>query len=279
MAEEEKERREEKHSKRDSYLSLSSMTMPVEEKTQMIIELKAKISQLYKELKEGEENMLLLTKKYDMMKRNMKTYKLDVANKIGQLREQLQDKEEELRDLEKNTGKTSHRREDADKGPEGLDDDELDELRIQICYLQEQLEKKEEEIRILMAGTKFNPHADNDSDELEKLLLNVQQKLVRVSQQLMEKEVETETLRRRFSDKQEQMSSLLCRQRHVRFLDRTLHSWNSLIVSGDFSSNGHLLADASDQEKKSESASTSSRDGLLIWKHKVPSDLTKTLPA
>ena len=26
------------------------------------------ISQLYKELKEGEENMLLLTKKYDMMK-------------------------------------------------------------------------------------------------------------------------------------------------------------------------------------------------------------------
>ncbi|EKX42093.1 hypothetical protein GUITHDRAFT_111945 [Guillardia theta CCMP2712] len=100
---------EEKREKRESYLSLSNMTMPVEEKTQMIIELKAKISQLYKELKEGEENMLLLTKKYDMMKRNMKTYKLDVAGKIGQLREQLQDKEEELRELEKKSGKTSHK--------------------------------------------------------------------------------------------------------------------------------------------------------------------------
>ena len=55
----------------------------------------------------------------------MKTYKLDVAGKIGQLREQLQDKvpcwragpprliagqEEELRDLEKKSGKTSHKK-------------------------------------------------------------------------------------------------------------------------------------------------------------------------
>ena len=46
---------EEKRAKREAYLSLSNMTMPVEEKTQMIIELKAKVRRRRRRREAGGE--------------------------------------------------------------------------------------------------------------------------------------------------------------------------------------------------------------------------------
>jgi hypothetical protein len=47
------------------------------------------VNGLYGELRASEESMLLLTKRHEMLKRNSKAYRDDVAAKIGKLREQV----------------------------------------------------------------------------------------------------------------------------------------------------------------------------------------------
>ena len=158
--------------------------------------LRSQVSGLYRELKHSEETILMLNKKYELLKRNSKAYKDDVTAKIGALREQLHDKTEEVADLRRALGQRERGSLDADAGPDlqspARTSRQVAELREELASAHQTIHDREDEVRRLLtapasargAAAAATSDAGGEVEELEALWSSAQKKLVAANQRV-----------------------------------------------------------------------------------------------
>lgn len=208
--------------------------LSTEEKTEMITALKTKVSELYREVEGSEEAVLVLTKKNEILRRNMKVFRDGITVKINLLREQLHDKEEELAEALREGGAKPQSSREADLGMEGQI--EVSELQFRLSRMEDQLQQREQEVQELLLASarpgRERAEAEEAAEEAaEKLLGAAQHKLVGAHRRAAEHEAVAQRLREELTNLRLKFAKQKARLHASGTIHSVMEAWIDLVMA------------------------------------------------